>query len=262
MGFRTVVVKNRAKIDLNLGYLVCRGEEEKRVFIPEISVLILESTAISMTSAIISELVKNGVKIIFCDEKHNPESEVCPFYGTYNSFGVISKQIDWSCENKEKIWTYIVREKIRCQRDFLSQLNCYEEACLLNEYIEELKLNDSTNREGHSAKVYFNAIWGQKFSRRNGDCVNNALNYGYAILLSCFNRAITSRGYLTQLGIWHKNECNDFNLASDLMEPFRVLVDKKVYEIDFEKDDYKRKILELFEIKLRIGNKEQFLKTQ
>lgn len=261
MGFRTVVVKNRSKIDLNLGYLVCRGEEEKRVFIPEISVLILESTAISLTTAIVSELVKNGVKIIFCDEKHNPESEILPFYGTYNSFGVISKQMGWSQGNKELVWTYIIKEKIRCQRDFLLQLNCLDEANLLSGYLNDLKLNDSTNREGHSAKVYFNAIWGLNFSRRSGDGVNVALNYGYAVLLSCFNRAITARGYLTQLGIWHKNEMNDFNLASDLMEPFRILVDKKVYKIDFEKDDYKRKILELFETKLTIGGKEQYFEN-
>lgn len=261
MGFRTVVVKNRSKIDLNLGYLVCRGEDEKRVFIPEISVLILESTAISITTAIISELTKNGVKIIFCDEKHNPESEVCPHYGTYNSFGVISKQINWKSDNKELVWTHIVREKIRCQRDFLLQLGRYEEANLLSGYIKELKLNDSTNREGHSAKVYFNAVWGMDFARRKEDGINTALNYGYAILLSCFNRAIASRGYLTQLGIWHKNEFNNFNLASDLMEPFRILIDKKVFGIDFEKEDYKRKILELFETKLRIDGKEQFFEN-
>lgn len=261
MGFRTVVVKNRAKIDLNFGYLVCRGEEEKRVFIPEISVLILESTAISMTTAILSELVKNGVKIIFCDEKHNPESEVCPLYGTYNSFGVISKQIGWKRENKELVWTQVIREKIRCQRDFLLQLDCKEEAQLLSGYLKELRLNDSTNREGHSAKVYFNAVWGQKFSRRSEDMINSALNYGYAILLSCFNRAITARGYLTQLGIWHKNEMNDFNLSSDLMEPFRILVDKKVYGIDFEKENYKQKLKELFEMKLRIGGKEQYFEN-
>lgn len=261
MGFRTVVVKNRSKIDLNLGYLVCRGEEEKRVFIPEISVLILESTAISLTTAIISELVKNGVKIILCDEKHNPESEILPFYGTYNSFGVISKQILWSQVNKELVWTYIIKEKIRCQRDFLLKLNCLEEASLLSGYLNEVKTNDYTNREGHSAKVYFNAIWGLEFSRRSVGKVNIALNYGYAVLLSCFNRAITARGYLTQLGIWHKNEMNDFNLASDLMEPFRILVDKKVYKIDFEKEDYKRKILELFETKLTIGGKEQYFEN-
>lgn len=261
MGFRTVIIKNRAKVDLNLGYLVCRGEEEIKIFIPEISVLILESTAISITSAVISELVKNGVKLIFCDEKHNPESELLPYYGTYNSFGVLQRQLSWTKENREKVWTYIIREKIKSEKDFLNELGLNEESEMLGRYIMELQPNDSTNREGHSAKVYFNAVWGMGFSRRNESEINSALNYGYAILLSCFNRAIASRGYLTQIGIWHRNEFNDFNLASDLMEPFRVLVDKKVYMFEPDEKDYKRKILELFEMKFRIDNKEQYFEN-
>ena len=72
MGFRTVVIKSRSKLDLRLNYLICRGEKEIKVFIPEISTLIVESTAVSLTAALISELTKNKVKIIFCDEKHNP----------------------------------------------------------------------------------------------------------------------------------------------------------------------------------------------
>lgn len=261
MGFRTVIIKNRAKVDLNLGYLVCRGEEEIKIFIPEISVLILESTAISITSAVISELVKNGVKLIFCDEKHNPESELLPYYGTYNSFGVLQRQLSWTKENREKVWTYIIREKIKSEKDFLNELGLNEESEMLGRYIMELQSNDSTNREGHSAKVYFNAVWGMGFSRRNENEINSALNYGYAILLSCFNRAIVSRGYLTQIGIWHRNEFNDFNLASDLMEPFRILVDKKVYMFEPDEKNYKRKILELFEMKFRIDNKEQYFEN-
>lgn len=261
MGFRTVVIKNRTKVDLNLGYLVCRGEEETRVFIPEISVLILESTAISITSAVISELVKSGVKLIFCDEKHNPESELLPYYGTYNSFGVLQKQLSWKKENREKVWTYIIREKIQTERDFLNELGFNDEAKLLSGYIAQIQPNDSTNREGHSAKVYFNAVWGMDFSRRSQNDINSALNYGYAILLSCFNRAIVARGYLTQIGIWHRNEFNDFNLASDLMEPFRILIDKKVYMLKSDEKNYKRKILELFDMKFRIDNKEQYFEN-
>lgn len=261
MGFRTVVIKNRAKLDLNLGYLVCRGEDEVKIFIPEISVLIVESTAISFTTAVVSELIKNGVKIIFCDEKHNPESEILPYFGTQNSAGVLERQLSWDSHSKELVWTFIVCEKIRKQRDFLSELGLNNEANLLNLYMEQLQPNDVTNREGHSAKVYFNAVWGMDFSRRSDNFTNSALNYGYAILLSCFNRAIVSRGYLTQLGIWHKNEFNEFNLACDFMEPFRILVDKKVYLLDANEENYKRKILELFDTKLKIDGKEQYFEN-
>ena len=70
---------------------------------------------------------------------------------------------------------------------------------------------------------------------RTTDCsVNSALNYGYSIILSAFTREITANGYITQLGLFHDNMFNQFNLASDLMEPFRVLVDKEVLEMKFE----------------------------
>ena len=243
MSFRTVVIKNRSKLDLHMNYLVCRNNEETRVYIPEISVLILESTAISLTTALLSELVKNNVKIIFCDERHNPESEVMPFYGSYNSLDSINKQIKWKKDNKEKVWTYIIHQKIKKQKEFLLDFGKIQEANLLASYIEDIELNDSTNREGHAAKVYFNAIWGLNFTRRDSDFVNGALNYGYAILLACFNRVLTSKGYLTQLGIWHKNEFNEFNLACDLMEPFRILIDRIVFQINKDDQNFKSKIL-------------------
>lgn len=261
MSFRTVVIKNRSKLDLHMNYLVCRNNEETRVYIPEISVLILESTAISLTTALLSELVKNNVKIIFCDERHNPESEVMPFYGSYNSLDSINKQIKWKKDNKEKVWTYIIHQKIKKQKEFLLDLGKIQEANLLASYIEDIELNDSTNREGHAAKVYFNAIWGLDFTRRNDDFVNGALNYGYAILLACFNRVLTSKGYLTQLGIWHKNEYNEFNLACDLMEPFRILIDRIVFQINKDDQNFKSKILEIFELKVKIAGKEQYFEN-
>lgn len=261
MGFRTVVIKNRSKLDLNFNYLVCRNDDETKVFIPEISVLILESTAISLTTALISELIKNNVKIIFCDEKHNPESELAPYYGAHNSSDVVFRQINWDKLSKEKVWTEIIRHKITKQKEFLGMLGYDIESSMLQGYLQEIQHNDITNREGHSAKVYFNAIWGLDFSRRTEGYVNSALNYGYAILLSCFNRIITAKGYLTQLGIWHKNEFNEFNLSCDLMEPFRILIDKKVYLLELNDKDYKRKVLDIFEQKLKIDGKEQYFEN-
>lgn len=120
MGFRTIVIKNRCKLDLRMNYLVCRGEEEKRVYIPEISYLLLESTAISLTTALLSELLKNNVKIIFCDEKHNPESEVVSFYGNYNCVSKIKKQQAWSEQSKSETWKEIVQSKIKQQEFFFA----------------------------------------------------------------------------------------------------------------------------------------------
>lgn len=260
MGFRTVIVKNRSKLDLKMNYLVCRSQEITKVFIPEISTLILESTAISLTSALVSELIKNNVKIIFCDEKHNPESELVPYHNNYNSVKKIREQLDWKDSTKEKIWAQIVKAKIINQAKFLKDLNKTTESNLLISYSNQIYDNDLTNREGHAAKVYFNTLFGLDFSRRTERNINSMLNYGYSIIMSCFNRELTRLGYLTQLGIWHKNEFNPFNLACDLMEPFRTIVDRKALSIK-EDINFRIPILEILNEKVKIDGKLQTLEN-
>lgn len=76
---------------------------------------------------------------------------------------------------------------------------------MLQEYIREIQFGDATNREGHAAKVYFNALFGKEFSRTNDVPINAALNYGYGIILSLANREIVSNGYITQIGLFHDN---------------------------------------------------------
>lgn len=128
-------------------------------------------------------------------------------------------------------------------------------------YANELQPNDITNREGHAAKVFFNSLFGKGFSRDEECDINSALNYGYSILLSNFNKEIISCGYLTQIGMKHKNEFNPFNLTSDLMEPFRPIVDELVYASINEKfdSDYKMKLIDLMNKKVKIDGKEQYL---
>lgn len=265
MGFRTVVIKNRSKLDLRMNYLVCRGSEEAKIYIPEISYLILESTAISLTSALLSELIKNNVKVVFCDEKHNPESELIGFYNNYDTVSKIKKQINWQEATKTKVWQEIIKSKITQQRHFLEELHHNKEAEMLKEYALNVQPNDLTNREGHSAKVYFNALFGLDFFRRENGYINSVLNYGYSILLSCFNREIVRQGYLTQLGIWHKNEFNYFNLSCDLMEPFRVLIDRLTHKIVSAKTenapDFRLQLLDIYNQQIRINNKVQFFEN-
>ena len=134
----------------------------------------------------------------------------------------------------------IISEKIRKQAEFLTEVGKTKEADLLKSYIGQVELMDSTNREGHAAKVYFNALFGMSFTRSAETPVNAALNYGYSLILSSFNREISANGYLTQLGIFHDNMFNHFNLGSDLMEPFRVIVDRAVVTMkpeEFSKDE-------------------------
>ena len=129
---------------------------------------------------------------------------------------------------------------------------------MLEKYIDEVEFKDSTNREGHAAKVYFNAMFGKDFSRSDDSNINAALNYGYSILLSSINRQVVSNGYLTQIGIFHDNMFNQFNLSSDLIEPWRSVVDDKVYNSVKKVFDQEQKIelINLLNDFVNIDNKE------
>lgn len=229
MSFRTVVIKKQCKCSYKNNYLVVRDDTTTLIHLSELYCLILDTTAVSLTAYLINELCKRKIPLIICDEKHNPSGEILPVYGNHNTSKRISNQIGWTKESKEAVWTAIVREKIRQQAKHLKQLNI-EEHKLIELYVEQLEFFDSSNREGHAAKVYFNALFGKTFSREDDSFINAALDYGYGIILSAFNREVVSNGYLTQIGVRHKNEFNEFNLSCDLMEPFRVIVDRFVIE--------------------------------
>ena len=256
MSWRTVVISNNAKLDYQRGYMVVRGEKTTKIHLNEIGMLIVESTAVSMTSYLLSELMKNKIKVVFCDEKRNPCSELVSYYGSHDTSSKIRKQIEWTKDDKDHIWTEIVSEKIK-QQALMLQRYQKEEANMLFEYMEEVEFGDITNREGHAAKVYFNTLFGKKFTRTDENPINAALNYGYGIILSIFNREIVSSGYLTQIGLFHDNMFNQFNLSSDLMEPFRPLVDQLVVELKPEKfeTEEKRKMLELLNKEVEICGK-------
>lgn len=242
MSWRTVVIRSRAKLDYKMNYMVVRKlEETSKIFIDEIHTLIIESTAVSLTAALLNELTKNKVKIIFCDEKRNPSSELIGYYGSHDTSAKYRSQISWSQSIKEKVWTEIVREKIKNQPKLLKELG-HEEYVMLEEYYKQVELFDATNREGHAAKVYFNALFGKGFSRSDEEPINSALNYGYAILLSAINREIVSMGYMTQFGLFHDNMFNQFNLSCDLMEPFRIFVDRKIISMNIGELDSKAKL--------------------
>ena len=255
MGFRTVIVNSRAKLEFRLNFMIVRGENEKRIFIDEINTLIVQSTAVSLTAAHLSELIRSGVKVIFCDEKFNPCSELVPYYGAHNTSKRYKIQMQWRDETKNEIWRLIIAQKITNQKNYLQKRGFSAEAELIGSYIPYILPGDTTNREGHSAKVYFNCLMPCGVSRRDGGFLNGCLNYGYAVLLSCFNREIVASGYLTQFGIWHDNEFNQFNLSSDLMEPFRTIVDEVAFSLPEGDKEFKRKMADILNFQISIDGK-------
>lgn len=259
MSWRTVLITNKAKLSYKNDYMIIRGKDVHMVHLSEINIVIIDSTAVTLTSYLIAELLNRKIKVIFCDHNRNPMGEIVPYYGCYDSSKKLFKQLEWTDYSKV-VWTRIIKEKILNQADLLKRFDSdnYQK---LYEYVKGLQIFDETNREGHAAKVYFNSLFGLDFSREDNNEINAALNYGYAILLSQFNKEIVSNGYNTQIGIKHHNIYNQFNLSSDLMEPFRPLVDNIVKQNYGEvfNGTMKLKLVDVLNHKVHIKSKDQYV---
>lgn len=263
MGWRTVIISSVAKLDYKMNYLVVRnGNSITRIHLSEIAVLIIESTAASLTAYLLSALEKEKITVIFCDEKRIPQGVYMPLYGSYDTSRKIKTQISWLQDNKDLVWQFVVRRKIAGQSAVLDYFGKKEASEKLAEYISQVEPADITNREGHAAKVYFNALFGMGFSRDDKENIINAeLNYGYSILLSVVSREVINNGYITQVGIHHDNLYNNLNLACDLMEPFRPFVDFLVVKMPHKEmsQNEKQYIVGLLNHKVKLDCREQYV---
>lgn len=246
MGWRSVIITHTAKLDYKMNYLVVRaGDSVQRINIDEIALLMIETPTVSLTAYLLCELSAHKVNVIFCDNKRNPDGMYIPFYGSHDTSRKVKMQMGWTDDARKTIWASVVRQKIIGQSCILDYMKKNDAADMLRTYASEIVTGDSTNREGFAAKVYFNCLFGKDFTRQDKENpINAQLNYGYAVLLSTVCREIVNQGYITQVGIHHENVFNEFNLACDLMEPFRPFIDYLVLKMNH--DDLKKEDKEEF----------------
>ena len=263
MGWRVVVISTTVKLDYEMGYLCIRSKDDlKRIYIDEISLLMIETVSVALTTYLLVELTNHKVNVVFCDKKGIPNGTYLALYGSHDTSKSVRKQVTWTDKNKQVIWKSVIERKILGQSSVLSFNDRKEASEKLLGYISQIELGDATNREGHAAKVYFNALFGKTFTRDDDELlVNAALNYGYAVLLSTVAREIVSNGYLTQIGIFHDNIFNELNLACDLMEPFRPFVDQQILNMKLEKfeHDEKMEVISFLNKKVKIDGREQYI---
>lgn len=261
MGWRTIVVNKHSKLSYKNHHLIYKSvDQNEMIHISELDILLLETTDILITTMLIKKLIDENVLILFCDDKRLPIGKILPFYARHDSSLQLSRQIAWGVEQKAYVWTEIIAQKILNQGAFLMKNGFHEKAKSLIRLCDELDPFDPSNREGHAARIYFNTLFGQEFTRESNNDINAGLDYGYTLLMSLFARELVKSGCMTQFGLKHANQFNDFNLASDLMEPFRPLVDQIVYA-NREKafPVIKRALFDLFLNSYSYKNKMMFL---
>ena len=261
MGWRSVIITQHAKMTYSMNMMVVQTRDGiSQIPIADINLLLVSTTQAVITSALISKLAENQTKVIFVDEKDEPVVETVGYYPGARNLSKLNIQFNWDLQLKEKLWTKIVDRKITNQ---IAVLKNYQlEWQNVQDELDQLELNDATNREAIAARKYFMTLFDKTFIRRDNNAVNGALDYGYAILLASFNREIAVNGYLSYLGIHHHSEENCFNLASDLMEPFRPFVDywvKAHEKIKQLTPDIKYGLVELLSLEIEYNNKKTIL---
>lgn len=261
MGWRTVVINIHSKLSYKNNYLVFTSADKKEVIhLSEIDNLIVESTEVSITSMLLKRLIDEKINVIFCDDKRMPISVLMPFYGRYDSSLQIKKQIEWPQNMKDEVWINIINQKLYNQASLLGKLDYKTKSKKIHEIRQELMVADPSNGEAHSARIYFNTLFGHTFTRKSDSDINAGLNYGYSMILSLVAREVVLNGCITQLGLMHTNQFNDYNLASDLMEPFRIIVDEKIYEsMDKSFREMKIRLFDIFNETYTYNNSQVYL---
>ena len=230
MEFRSVYLANPAYLSVRRNQLVIRQTQEYTIPMEDLSAVLVESRAVTFTAAALQELTEHGVTVYFCDAQHMPAALALPFHRYCRQLRQLKGQLALTRPTQKRLWQQVVTAKLQNQSRCL-QLLKRSAAMELQDLAARVRSGDPENLEAVGAARYFPALFGREFIRGEDCPINHALNYGYAILRGAVARNLVTRGLDPCLGIFHHSELNRFNLADDLMEPYRPLVDLWVASI-------------------------------
>lgn len=227
MAWRTIVIENPAKLSLKDNKLVITQDEQVSLPLEDIDSLVIDSHEIIVTVNILASLAKFGVNTIICDSKHLPATIVLPHGQASRGTKNARHQLGIGEALRKQLWRKNIMQKISNQAEVLRRNDYIELSKRLEKLSATVRSGDVSNNEAVAARLYFDALLGDA-TRRKPLWYNSALNYGYALVRSSLARAVASRGLITEIGINHHSELNQYNLVDDLIESFRPLVDNYV----------------------------------
>lgn len=261
MSWRSVVITQPTKLSVKNRQLQITQDEQWSIPMEDISSVVLETPQINISSKTISLMAENKIVMYSCDEKHLPNGIFMPFACHSRELKAIKQQLNCTESFNKRCWQKIIIQKILNQARVLKMCD----KPIMGEHLENLSQNvnsgDTNNKEAIAAKGYFASLFGNNFSRDYDNIYNTALNYGYSIIRGAIARTIVSYGYIPSVGIHHKSELNNYNLADDFIEPYRPVVDlwvKTNIQDNKEFDKYVRaSLVNLLNVDVKIQGKLQ-----
>ena len=232
MSWQTLLISHPAKLSVKNNNILLRRLEfdDTTIAMSEVSSIVIENPQVILTAVFMEHCAKQNIAIIFTDNKYMPVGVFISFYQHSRTTKHALLQKNWTQTFKKRLWQKIVQAKINNQSQVIFKIKKRQNK-QLKYIINQVQSGDKTNREAYAATLYWSSLF-DDFKRGNKEDIRNlALDYGYSIIRSAIARSISASGFIPAFGIFHKNELNAFNLADDLIEPFRPLIDLNVYEI-------------------------------
>lgn len=258
MGYRNIFIANTARLSAKNEQLIVNSGEVFSFPLEDIRCVLIEDTRTTVSTALLAKFAEAGIAVLICNSNHLPTASLQPINSYSRQLKQIKLQINASVPLKKRLWQKIVKSKIINQSKCL-ELTDNSGADLLENLSEEVKSGDPANIEGRAAAHYFRNLFEKEFKRSDDTVLNAMLNYGYAIVRAYICRTICLYGFEPSLGIHHCSELNNFNLADDIIEPFRPLVDlyisKRLNNNETFSTVEKTELLKILNTDVRIDNK-------
>ena len=265
MAFKNLFIESNVRLSVKNEQLVVLNNEEHTIPLEDINSICIDSLRTNITTYTLNKIVEHDIILYVCDEKHLPKGMLLSVNNYSRKLRNLKRQIEMPKPVLKRMWQSIVMQKIENQALVLKELEYYDSYKELKLISNKVLSGDSTNMEAVAAAIYFKTIFGKDFSRKNADLYNSCLNYGYAIVRGMISRSLVMYGFEPALGIFHHNQLNAFNLADDIIECFRPLVDLYVLKNVTIKDeldsDTKRVIYNLINILILIYGKSYNIQT-
>lgn len=229
------VADDRRHLFLNRGFMVVQDTEGERkelgqVPLDDIAAVIANAHGLSYTNNLLVALAERGAPFVLCAANHNAVGMLLPIDGNFEQSRRIEAQIAAGLPAHKRLWAAVVRSKLEQQAAALEAADA--PTAPLTALVRKVKSGDPENIEAQGARRYWGLLFGEGFRRdQNGGGLNALLNYGYTVLRATTARAVVAAGLHPGIGLHHSHDNNAMRLVDDLMEPFRPVIDIKVWQL-------------------------------
>jgi CRISPR-associated protein Cas1 len=229
------VADDRRHLFVHRGFMVVRDTEGERkelgqIPLDDIAAVIAHAHGLSYTNNLLVALTERGAPFVLCAANHNAVGMLLPIDGNFEQARRIDAQIAASQPTHKRLWAAIVRAKLQQQAAALEAVGA--PPAPLAALVRKVKSGDPDNLEAQGARRYWSLLFPDGFKRdQNAAGINALLNYGYTVLRAATARAVIAAGLHPSIALHHSNAGNAMRLVDDLMEPFRPIIDLKVWQL-------------------------------